>query len=116
MFIFLGWLGLSFIAGYIGSDRKIGFWGGFLLSVFLSPLIGFIVVALSKVSQQEEYEEEILQTQIQQQKTLERISEQTAAGTQLSISDEILKLKDLQERGILSEDEFETQKQKLLGI
>jgi hypothetical protein len=116
MFIFLCWLGLSFIAGYIGSDRKIGFWGGFLLSIFLSPLIGFIVVALSKVSQQEEYEEEILQTQIQQQKTLERISEQTAAGTQLSISDEILKLKDLQERGILTEDEFETQKRKLLGI
>jgi hypothetical protein len=115
MFIFLCWIGLSFLAGYIGSERKIGFWGGFLLSIFLSPLIGFIVVALSKVRMEEEYEEEILQTQIQQQKTLEKISEQNASGNQISISDELMKLKELQERGILTEEEFEMQKRKLLN-
>ncbi len=115
MFIFLCWIGLSFLAGYVGSDRKIGFWGGFLISILLSPLIGFIVVALSKVRYEEEYEEEILQTQIQQQKALEKISEQTASVNQISISDEILKLKDLQERGILTEEEFEAQKRKLLN-
>lgn len=48
MGIFLSWLVLSFVAAAFGADRKIGFWGALLLSLFLSPLIGFIGVALSE--------------------------------------------------------------------
>lgn len=116
MFIFLTWILLSFVAGFIGSDRKIGFWMAFLLSLVLSPLIGIIVAAISKVEYEEEYEETVLETQIQQQKTLEKIVENTNQKIQFSISDEILKLKELQEKGILTEEEFEAQKKKLLGL
>jgi len=45
---FLLWLILSILVGAAGKSRNIGFWGGFLLSLFLSPLVGVIGVALSK--------------------------------------------------------------------
>jgi hypothetical protein len=51
MFIFLCWIGLSFLAGYIGSDRKIGFWGGFLLSIFLSPFESFPYLVSNKTKE-----------------------------------------------------------------
>ena len=48
MVIFFSWLILSLVVGVFGADRKIGFWGSLFLSLFLSPLIGFIGVALSE--------------------------------------------------------------------
>lgn len=48
MGIFIGWLIFAFIVGFIGSDRKIGFWGAFLWSVLLSPLIGLIITLVSE--------------------------------------------------------------------
>lgn len=41
------WLVLCIIAGAIGKNKNVGFWGGFLYSFFLSPLIGLIIVAVS---------------------------------------------------------------------
>lgn len=34
---------LAFLIGKLGKKRSIGFWGAFLLSLFLSPIIGLIV-------------------------------------------------------------------------
>ena len=48
MGIFIGWLIFAFIVGFIGSDRKIGFWGAFFWSVLLSPLIGLIITLVSE--------------------------------------------------------------------
>jgi len=47
MEIVLAWLIFSFLAGYIGVSRKIGFWSAFFISIFLSPLIGFIITFAS---------------------------------------------------------------------
>lgn len=41
------WLLLAALIGYIGRYRVMGFWGYFLLSLFLGPLIGALVVAIS---------------------------------------------------------------------
>lgn len=38
---------LSFIVASFGNERKIGFWGALIVSLFFSPIIGFIVVFLS---------------------------------------------------------------------
>jgi len=73
------------------------------------------VAALSKVEYEEEYEEAILQTQVKQQETLEKISKQSVMQNSFSVSDEIQKLKELQNQGILTEEEFEAQKKKLLN-
>jgi len=41
------WLGLCFLVAKIGTNRNIGYWGAFLLSFLLSPLIGIIFVFFS---------------------------------------------------------------------
>ncbi|HYC87907.1 MAG TPA: hypothetical protein VEO54_01745 [Thermoanaerobaculia bacterium] len=38
---------LSLLVGWLGSNRKFGFWGYFLLSLLFTPLIGVIVVLAS---------------------------------------------------------------------
>lgn len=40
MGIFILWIVMCFVAGSIGSDRKIGFTSAFFLSLFFSPLVG----------------------------------------------------------------------------
>jgi hypothetical protein len=48
MEIFLGWLGFSLLAGWIARNKGNSFWGYFLLSIFLSPLLGIIAALVSK--------------------------------------------------------------------
>jgi hypothetical protein len=43
---FIIWLCLSFLVGIIGKNRNCGFWGAFILSVILSPLIGLVITLL----------------------------------------------------------------------
>lgn len=51
MGIVVGWIILSFIVGGFGSERTCGFFGAFLGSLVLSPIIGiFIVLMSSKTS------------------------------------------------------------------
>lgn len=38
---------LSFVVGLIGKNRKFGFWGYFLGSMLLTPLIGLLLVLAS---------------------------------------------------------------------
>ena len=42
------YLMLSIVFGLIGKNTKLGFWGVFLISVFLTPAIGMIVVLTAK--------------------------------------------------------------------
>ena len=46
--IFIFWILASILVGFIGSGRKIGYWGTFLLSLLLSPIIGLIFALASK--------------------------------------------------------------------
>jgi hypothetical protein len=46
MWVFL-WIALSFIVGFFGSGKRVGYWGAFFLSLLLSPLIGLIIAILS---------------------------------------------------------------------
>ncbi|GEQ85119.1 hypothetical protein ULMS_06270 [Patiriisocius marinistellae] len=41
------WIGVSLVVGLIGKEKSLGFLGYFLISLFLSPLIGFIVYLFS---------------------------------------------------------------------
>ena len=41
------YLVLSLIAGIIGSSRTIGFWGFFLLSLVITPLVTLAVLAVT---------------------------------------------------------------------
>ena len=48
MVLFVIWILFSFLVASMGNDRKIGFNQALILSVLLSPLIGAIIVLLSK--------------------------------------------------------------------
>ncbi|MBI5220838.1 MAG: hypothetical protein HY978_03320 [Candidatus Liptonbacteria bacterium] len=47
MWIFILWIVLSFLAGVWSSNKGRGFEWGLIISLFFSPLIGFIAVAVA---------------------------------------------------------------------
>jgi hypothetical protein len=49
---------LSLLIGGLAEKRKIGFLWGFLLSFFLSPLIGLIITLCSKKKNNKRFKEE----------------------------------------------------------
>ena len=56
---FIGWIVLSIIVAFVGSGKTIGFFLSLLLSLLFSPIIGLIIVALSKSKQIVALEKEI---------------------------------------------------------
>lgn len=39
---------LAIVFGLIGKNTKLGFWGVFVISIFLTPAIGMVVILTSK--------------------------------------------------------------------
>jgi len=109
--IVIAWITFSVLVGLLGSDRKIGFWGSFLLSIILSPLIALIITLLSKSLKQQRVDDEILQNQKEQTRLLAEKSDINL----VSIADEIEKLLKLKDKGLLTEDEFQQAKQRLIN-
>ena len=53
MEIAFGWILFSVLIGLLGQNRKIGFWGAFLFSLILSPIIGLLITIFSNSAQSE---------------------------------------------------------------
>jgi hypothetical protein len=47
MIIAIVYVGLSILIAWIGCNRKFGFWGYFFCSLFLTPVIGALVLLAS---------------------------------------------------------------------
>lgn len=108
MIVILWLLAAIFIPFVLAADeRKIGFWLGFLACLFLSPFIGVIIILFSKDKNEIDYSKEIFIRQKQHEENLSSIQN-------ISISDELNKLKELKDDGTLTEDEFQRAKDKLL--
>lgn len=45
---------ISFFMGYLGRNRKMGFWGHFFASLFLTPFIGAILLIVTEKKKSEE--------------------------------------------------------------
>jgi len=73
MGILIVWIVLACIIGAIANDKAMGFWGGFLWSFLLSPVIGLIIVLLSKYKQQQQLENRLQYNQVEQTKVLHQI-------------------------------------------
>lgn len=114
MGIFFTWIILSFVVGFIGSDRKIGFGGAFFISLILSPLIGLIFALMSKTKEEEKYRERVLESQRSQQKSLEKLSKSKPIQ-KISIADEIEKLQKLKNSNSITEEEFVKLKNKIIN-
>lgn len=120
MGIFLGWLVFSALIGLIGAERKIGFFGAFFLSLFLSPIIGLIFTVLSKSNADVKREAQMLALQQQQAESLAALQQQAAppaAVPELSLPADpdarANRLKDLRDRGVITQEEFMEQISKL---
>ncbi len=92
----------STIVAMLGRDRKIGVLGAYALSLLLSPLIGLIITLSSTKLSDEEYQEKMLD-----------IAENKTAAS--SIADQLYKLNELRIQGVLSDEEFTIQKERLLN-
>lgn len=114
MELFLGWIIVSFVVGFIGSGRTIGFWGAFFASLLLSPLIGLVIVMFSKSKEDEEYRERFMEVQQNQHEVLKKMSE-TDHAKSVSVADELEKLKRLRESSLITEEEFQKLKQKVIN-
>ena len=110
MGIFLMWILLACIVGAIASDKAMGFWGGFLWSFFLSPVIGIIIVLTSKSKFQQQQENQMMHNQVQQTQVLSQLSK----ANQPSTTDELLKLKKLLDDQAITKEEYEKLKKQQL--
>ncbi|MFS0828872.1 SHOCT domain-containing protein [Pseudomonas phoenicis] len=112
------WIFLSMGVGMLASSKGRSFWGFTLLSLFTSPLLGLIIGLIVSDLNEESAREAQLATDnerhLESIKAIARSNAGSAASTP-SIADELEKLADLKTRGVLTEDEFNKQKQALLG-
>jgi len=106
MEVFLGWIFFSIIVGSIGTNRNIGFVGAFFLSLLLLPLIRLIFTLVSKSNEQIEFEKQLLS---QNKKQTDGILN----ANQKSFTDELYKLKTLLDSGLITSEEFESEKENI---
>ncbi len=71
-----------------------------------------IITLISKSKEQEAYEQKILTTQKNQEETLTNIS----SSKNFSVSDELIKLKELRKQNEISEEEFQVLRRRLLNF
>ena len=93
MAIIIVYIIICLIIGYIADGSNLGFWSGFLLSILLTPLVGFIICLLYPAKK--DNKQPIINAP--------------------SLSDELQKLKNLKDSGHLTDSEYTAAKAKLLN-
>jgi hypothetical protein len=111
MGLFILWIILACVVGAIATDKTMGFWGGFLWSFFLSPVIGLIIVLASKSNAQQQQENQMMHNQVQQTQVLSQLSK----ANQSTATDELLKLKKLLDDKAITQEEYEKMKSKIIS-
>lgn len=121
---FFGWLIFAGVVAYIANSRGRLPFDYFLLSALLSPLIGAIVL-LAKPNLAEEARKS-RQRRAEQDRQIEALKstqsqDEDDANVRLNksnsanfVADELAKLADLRDKGILTNEEFQTRKSLLL--
>lgn len=110
MGIIFVWVILSIVVGFVAANKTITFWGGFLFSLLLSPVIGLVIALVSK-----DKTDRIREIQMEMnQRVLHNKLMQDRSAVKTTIADEIEKLKKQMDAGILSPEEFQQLKSKLI--
>jgi hypothetical protein len=95
-------INISLMAAFLGKERKIGFARAFFLSFFATPVIGFIVTLSSPRINDERYKQKMME-----------IAQGKAVVA--DVADQLQKLNELRKEGVLTDVEFQQQKEKLLN-
>lgn len=121
------WAVLSSLVGMLANSRGRSGFGYALLSFVLSPLIGLIVVLVTKnlIEEGERERRNAAEKRAEHERQIESIKvlaaapakviPPAAAVTRSSIADELSKLAALRDQGILTPQEFQEQKAVILG-
>lgn len=94
MIYVLLWIALAFVAASLGSDTKLGFGGILLISLIFSPLVGFIVAMVAAPA--------------------DKSNKQTTDLNNSTFIEDLEKLAKLKEAGHISDEEYQSQKEKIL--
>ena len=114
IFLWIIWIWiLIYVFIDIFRSRDLSGWAKALwfLFVLLIPLIGVLVYLIVRGSSMQERSVQ----QAQQQDRELRAYVQDAAGTQTSTADQLAKLADLRDRGVITPEEFEREKAKIMA-
>jgi len=98
----------------IFRSRDLSGWGKALwfLFVLLIPLIGVLVYLIARGGKMQEHATQDAQ---QQDQEFKQYVQQAVASAPASTADQLSKLADLRDRGVISADEFEREKAKVLA-
>ncbi|MET0145690.1 MAG: SHOCT domain-containing protein [Ilumatobacteraceae bacterium] len=113
-FLWIAWLFLLFrVFADIFRSHDLGGWGKALWSIFiiLVPFLGTLVYVIARGSGM--HERDLKQAKAQQDAFQDYVR-QAAAPSGAGAADELTKLADLRDKGVISAEEFEQQKAKLL--
>lgn len=120
MIIFFGWIIWAFIVAIIGSHRKIGFIVSFIVSIFLSPLIGLIFVLVSPSIASEKHRKEMSRKQDELLEATRALAySQTPQATKKERTNYAARLHyflEQKEKGLISAEEYEDKKKILLRM
>ena len=123
--VFLIWLLLAGFIGGIANHRGRSFWAFFFLSVLLSPVLGLVVVLVMSDLKAEAEKERGRERQHERElESLRTIASQSRVPSPTpvppdrltsSVADELTKLAQLRDQGVLTQQEFDVQKARLLA-
>lgn len=100
MYIFL-WIFISLLIGIIGSNKKVGFVGAFLISLLLSPIIGVLILLF--LPNKEDENKKVI-------KEINNITKEVKP----SIVDEMKKLNEMRSNNQITEEDYFTMRKKIL--
>jgi phosphate/sulfate permease len=109
----IAWIIGSVIVGFIGSDRSIGFWGAFILSLLLSPLIGLLITLFSETNSSKVYKKK----QMKIQQDILKVAKGESIDDKLKKTKEerLVELVDLKSKGLITDQEYEESRKKILS-
>ena len=76
---------LSVLVGFIGFKKNTGFWPNFFNSIAQSPFVGIFYEMDSNKKDKKQRTEIILETQVQQQMTLEKFPNKLTSNRQIAL-------------------------------
>jgi hypothetical protein len=118
MLMFFLWIAWLFILFHVVIDifrsHDMGGWGkaGWFVLVVVLPLLGVLIYVLARGDSMQQRDIDRAQAQ---QDQFDAYVRQAVGTSGVSTADELSKLSDLKERGIISDEEFASSKAKLLN-
>ena len=113
MVVFFLWVFFTFLVTAVASSKGRSGCAWFFISLIISPLIAIIIIACMGDSDEKKEKEMKQFVKISEEERTKNQNEQTAPEN--NIADQLIKLADMKEKGLLTDAEYEEAKGKLLN-